>query len=558
MSTKQLNQPWLWKRFTTNTIDSYTGGVDEPIIDLRNGAAKIRICDGVTPGGKVVGGEIVTGVAPPQITSHNGGETVTLQPLFQASPFHGITAALVADSQSSATWQVATVADFSVVERTEIVTAGDLTQWTPATNLPVGQIYVRVKYTGVSGTESAFSNVVADLTVPKPLPELEIAKLLASDGAGSDVYGWSVSISGDGTAALIGAYEDDHSGYNSPGSVYALKLENGSWVQKQKLIAGDASAGARFGSSVSISDDGATALIGAYGADTAYVFQLENGSWVEKQKLTGTGVASGDLYGAASAVSADGTVAVIGSRRSDASASNAGAAYIFALENGSWVQKQKLTASDAINGGGFGYATSVSADGSVILVGVERDEDLGSYAGAAYIFALENGSWVQKKKLRASDGAANDYFGRYVAISGDGATAIVGAASDDDHGSSSGSAYVFTLVGGNWTQKQKLTASDAAGAAYFGNSVSLSADGDVALIGARRSKVNIYDAGAAYVFQLENGSWVEKQKLVAGDAGDEDSFGWSVDLSSDGGSAVIGASYDTDNGTGSGSAYIFA
>ena len=103
-------------------------------------------------------------------------------------------------------------------------------------------------------------------------------------------------------------------------------------------------------------------------------------------------------------------------------------------------------------------------------------------------------TWTQQAKLLASDGATSDRFGSSVSISSDGNTAVIGAEYDD---SSWGSAYVFTRSGTTWTQQAKLVAGDRAADDYFGYSVSVSGDGNTAVIGA------YYDdsgKGSAYIF----------------------------------------------------------
>jgi hypothetical protein len=108
--------------------------------------------------------------------------------------------------------------------------------------------------------------------------------------------------------------------------------------------------------------------------------------------------------------------------------------------------------------------------------------------------------WTQQAKLLASDGAASDYFGRTVSISGDGSTAIVGAYGDDDKGTSSGSAYIFTRSGTVWTQQAKLLASDGAASDSFGQAVSISGDGSTAIIGAYGNADKGSASGSAYIF----------------------------------------------------------
>ena len=130
-----------------------------------------------------------------------------------------------------------------------------------------------------------------------------------------------------------------------------------------------------------------------------------------------------------------------------------------------------------------------------------------------------------------------------------GNTALIGARDDD----TKGSAYVFTRTGTTWTQKAKLLASDGAAYDNFGCSVAL--DGDTALIGAMRNLNNGTISGSAYVFTRNNTTWTQQAKLFASDGENQDWFGVSVSLSDD--TALIGASLDDDNGALSGSAYVF-
>jgi len=213
------------------------------------------------------------------------------------------------------------------------------------------------------------------------------------------------------------------------------------------------------------------------------------------------------------------------------------------------VEEQKLLASDGAADDRFGDSVSIS--GNVALVGAELDDDKGTDSGSAYVFRWSGGSWVEEQKLLASDGAADDRFGSSVSISGN--VALVGAELDDDKGTDSGSAYVFRWNGSSWLEEQKLLASDGAGSDYFGSSVSIS--GNVALVGAYLDDDNGTYSGSAYVFRWNGSSWVEEQKLLASDGAADDRFGDSVSISGD--MALVGAFWDDDNGTDSGSAYVF-
>jgi len=296
---------------------------------------------------------------------------------------------------------------------------------------------------------------------------LERQKILASDSAANNWFGYSISISGD--YAIVGApaaYNDGN------GSAYIFKRDGASWVQQQELLASDGNANDNFGISVSISGD--YAIVGAYQdgdngiySGSAYIFKRNGTSWVQHQKLLASDGAANDQFGFSVSISGD--YAIVGAYGDD---SLKGSAYIFKRDGTSWVQHQKLLASDGAANDQFGFSISISGD--LAIVGAVGDD---SYKGSAYVFKRdgEDGeTWSQQQKLTASDGAANDYFGCSVSISGD--LAIVGAYYDDDRGTDSGSAYIFKRDGTSWSQWQKRNASDGAAGDRFGRSVSISND----------------------------------------------------------------------------------
>ncbi|MCP4702945.1 MAG: hypothetical protein GY862_39700 [Gammaproteobacteria bacterium] len=370
-------------------------------------------------------------------------------------------------------------------------------------------------------------------------------KLTAADAAADDSFGGVVALNGD--TALIGASKDDDGGANS-GSAYVFSRNGGVWTQQAKLFADDAAAYDRFGP---VALNGDTALVGALGDDdggsksgSAYVFARNGGEWAQLQKLTADDDATtNDLFGL---VALNGDTALIGARGDDDSGVDSGSAYVFARNSGVWTRQQKLTADDASADDRFG--ASVALSGDTALAGAYTDDVSGSDSGSAYVFTRNGKVWTQQAKLFADDATADDRFGGSVALSGD--TALIGAPQDDDGGSDSGSAYVFIRGGGVWTLQQKLTADDASGDDKFGISMALS--NDTALVGASGDNEG---SGAAYVFTRSGGVWTQQQKLIAADAAAYDRFGGSAALNSD--TALIGTFADDDDGSNSGSAYVF-
>ena len=379
---------------------------------------------------------------------------------------------------------------------------------------------------------------------------IEVTKLFDRDGVEEDLFGTSVSISGD--YAIVGAEYDDDRGEDA-GSAFVFERIEGGWRQVRKLTASDGSADAFFGTSVSISGD--YAIVGANGDDvngrnqgSAYIFRRVDSGWSLAQKVTANGGASEEYFGASVAISGD--YAIVGALGDDDNGAYAGAAYVFEHTENGWSQVQKLTAADGTAWDEFGASVAISGD--YAIVGALGDED----GGSAYIFERSGSGWSQVLKLTASDRASGDYFGASVAISGD--YAIVGAWGDDDRGDASGSAYIFERSGSGWSQVQKLTASDGASDDSFGWSVAIS--GDNAIVGARDDDDDnpedyARDSGSAYVFERTADGWSQVQKLTARDRAADDRFGDSVAISAD--QAIIGSSHDDVTAPDSGSAYIW-
>jgi hypothetical protein len=190
----------------------------------------------------------------------------------------------------------------------------------------------------------------------------------------------------------------------------------------------------------------------------------------------------------------------------------------------------------------------VALDGSTLLVGASWDAEVAPYAGAVYVFERVGGTWTPASKLMAANGAADDGFGRAVAISGD--TVVVGAPGVDRLAFDGGAAYVFEREGGAWTQAAELTASDGADSDAFGFSVGLS--GETVVVGA------IYHnaaRGAAYVFEPGVGGWAQVAMLMATDGLPDDRLGYAVAISGE--KAVIGARRLQAAAFGRSLAYVF-
>jgi hypothetical protein len=260
-----------------------------------------------------------------------------------------------------------------------------------------------------------------------------------------------------------------------------------------------------------------------------------------------------DYFGYSVAVSSDGNTAASGSYLDDDMGEDSGSVYLYRRDGSSW-PVEKITASDGETLDQFGCDVSLSSDGNVLAVGSLQDSDLGKYSGAVYIYRWNGTSWAEEKVV-PSDGAALDYFGNKVSLSSDGNTLAAGSYQDDDMASNSGSAYIFRWDGTSWNE-WKVTASDGVENEYFGETVSISPDGNTLAVGLLRDDDLGTDSGSVYIYRWDGTSWIE-QKVTASDGAEGDNFGSSVALSHDGNILAVGAYLDEGIGTNSGSVYVY-
>lgn len=392
-------------------------------------------------------------------------------------------------------------------------------------------------------------------------------KLLAFDVVAGDHFGNSVSISGD--IAIVGAPMHDDNSHDA-GSAYIYRKTGATWVQEAKLLVSDGALSDLFGVSVSISGD--VVIVGAHLDDdngtnsgSAYIYRFNGLNWVEEAKLIASDGSLNDQFGYS--VSINGDVACIGAYRVDDNGTDSGSAYIFRFnpDISGWTEEAKLLASDGEPEDRFGMSVSISGTPGheVVIMGAHLDSDNGLFSGSAYIYRFNPGTseWIQETKLLDPDGAEFDRFGWSVSISGPPGNeiAIVGAPNNDDFGLNTGSAFIYRYNGTNWEQEAKLLIPGERWGTFFGISVSISstAGNEVALIGAFRA----IGGGAAFMYRFNPDTlgWDAEVELQACSGAVGDNLGWSVSISGSPGNeiAIAGAWWDDDNGTDSGSAYIF-
>ena len=414
--------------------------------------------------------------------------------------------------------------------------------------------------------------------------------LYASDEVGSAEYGASLAMFDD--YVIVGAPENDAAAADA-GAVYVYQPDDdGDWIEIMKLIPDEVAAADHVGHAVTFA--GISVLAGAPNDDDTAADAGAFYSWDILPDCNGNSIADSQdvedgisedcndnglpdecdldnllLAGEVSAEDADATdelgtavavshgVALVAALRDDDAGTNAGAVYAFGRSDGTWSQQDKLTASDGSSLDSFGY--SVAMDGALAVIGARRhdlDDDT-SDSGSVYVFARDagDGTWNEVAQLLASDALGSDNFGYAVDIAD--STVVVGARNRDEDGSNSGSVYIYNFDGSLWSDEQRVEAEDAEGGDRFGESVALDEDGGRMVIGAPFSDDDGSASGSAYVFTTGGMSGVSQQaKLTAADATGGDQFGIVVAITGD--TVLVGAPEDdTDAGVNGGSVYVF-
>ncbi|MGQ0621416.1 MAG: Calx-beta domain-containing protein [Panacagrimonas sp.] len=384
-----------------------------------------------------------------------------------------------------------------------------------------------------------------------PLIVNERQKIFAADGANSDNFGLAVSLSGDTLLATA------HNHGGGRGTVYVFVRFAGSWVEQARLTP---EMGDRINSgcqSVSLSGD--TAAIPVTGqpsgddhdAGRVYVFRRTNGVWSREQIIVGP-PDTFDHFGCAVAV--EGNTLLIGALGDDIAGRNSqGSAYVYVRDAGTWAAQAKLVAAEGRELDSFGFDVALSGERALIGApsgGLENNN-------AAYVFVRSGTTWMQEARLLPpSGGNPGKHFGEAVAISGD--TAVVGAWTDDlgrrtTISNPPGSATVFVRTGSTWSRQARLIASRPTENPGFGISVSL--QGDTALVGMPFDDLVSLNEGSARLFRRFGSSWSEQRKLVTSERQENARLGQSVALS---GETAVGGAFGSDGVSAStGAAFVF-
>lgn len=444
-----------------------------------------------------------------------------------------------------------------------------------------------------------------------------IGYLKASDTATRQFFGSATAVSGDGNTVAVGAVGTG----SIVGGVYVFVRENGAWRFEARVQGDVTEAGDAFGNALALSSDGNTLVVGAPGENggttgingnqhnnsransgAAYVFVRSSGNWTQQAYLKASNADAGDEFGTSVATAADGNTVAVGApyeasramhvngNQALNGATDAGAAYVFVRDGGTWSQQAYIKASNTDPGDWFGYSVALSGDGNTLLAGAPKEDggepgvggnqqsDGTHTAGAVYVFSRSGATWSSPIYVKASNPGVSDWFGWRVAISGDGSTFAVAAPREDGTSAGiggdqstngrplSGAVYVFAQSGATWLQTTYIKASNPDGGDQFGSALALNDAGDTLAVGAPYESSGAVaiggnpldnsapQAGAAYVFTRAAGTWTWSQqahvKATNTDAGDR--FGYAVALSASGDTLAIGAPSEASSATGIG------
>ena len=412
-----------------------------------------------------------------------------------------------------------------------------------------------------------------------------IRSFRASNSDERDEFGWSVALSADSTTMAVGAWRENSAsvGVNgnqindcnevSPsncakesGAVYIYRYNAAlGWQQKAYIKASNTESREQFGSSVALSSDGNTLAVGAM---------------FENSAAAGTNGNQIDDCGATTPSNCSTT---------------SGAVYIFRYdETLGWEQQTYIKSSnaDTEEGDRFGSSLALSADGNTLAVGAYLEDsaatgingnqvsDCGlgalnceNLSGAVFLYRYDTiFGWRSPTYIKASNANLTDYFGWSLSLSADGNTLAVGAFLEDSAATNingnqindceavtqincakgSGAAYIFYYdQTTGWQQKAYIKAFNPDSGDHFGESVALSADGNILAVGATRESSGSFRTGAVYLYRFDSTlGWQPSNYIIANSNNDAIFFGSTLALSNDGNTLAVGAPFESSAATG--------
>ena len=472
------------------------------------------------------------------------------------------------DTHQWTDWQIATDAAFTAIVTQSLSDTVNKTSWTSGSLQPNTTYYARVRYKGNAYGYSNWSSVLNFTTKTSFAPSVNIARLVDSPGVNGQLFGFSVALTDDGTRLVIGVRQASQPSYNNVGGVYVYVKSGVSWILEQKIYPTPLTVNSFFGQSVDINGSGERLVVGSFknsSTGSVYVFTRSGSVWSQESELQPSISNSSMRFGCSVSIDVGGNrIAVGASLGSSVGSITGGAVYIFLRSGTSWTQEAKIIASDYAAGWNFGFDVSINDDGSRVIVGSNSRIVRGiPNVGSAYIFLRSGTSWAQEAILEPSseDDNLTAYMGASVDIDSSGTRVVVGSPLYNE---SRGAITIFLRSGTSWTQEVFLNNSININnityvAGQYGHDVSINGLGDIVV-----ASIPYYGGagvryGAIFVHTRSGVSWDTKDIIKRRESVTiEDRFGFSIDISSNGGVVSVGAPYVDYSGiTNGGAVYLF-
>lgn len=371
-------------------------------------------------------------------------------------------------------------------------------------------------------------------------------------------FGKSISLSNSGNIIAIGSSNNTSSNIDL-GHVSILSYINGQWTQIGNDIDGS-SNDIGFGRALSLSDNGNIVAIGApnsdyNGNDSGHVsiFQNINNTWTQIGNDI-VGENGNDNFGYSISLSNDGTTIAIGGIGNDINGFESGYVKIFKLINNTWNQIGSDIYGEAFSNYS-GWSVDLSGDGNIVAISAIFNSDNGNQSGHVRVFENINNSWTQIGNDIDGENSG-DFFGSSISISDNGNIIAIGALYNDGNGFDSGHVRVFENINNIWTQIGNDIDGEYSGD-NFGRSVSISNNGDILVVGAPINTENQIDSGHARIYININSIWTKVGDDIDGEYS-EDFFGNSVSISGDGELVAISAPNNDQYALDSGYVRIFS
>lgn len=369
----------------------------------------------------------------------------------------------------------------------------------------------------------------------------ELDNVTIEDGTAIDYFGSSVSLSDDGNTALVGAQGCIVDGKAEAGKAFVYVRSGNNWELQSELIASDPEIKARLGLSVSLSSDGNTAIVGApYKKNDT----IENAGKVYIFGRTGSAWSKQAEFisGEATQTSVYGwSVSLAGDGKTAVvgakGLSSRGKVYIYTRNGNVWTKQTDIPGESF--GDSFGESVSLSADGNMVMIGAYMKSQQFTQQGFVYVYSRSASQWKQTAKFSATDKNIYDRFGAFVDISGDGNTAVIAAAGKEiDNLKFRGKIYVYVRSGDIWSEQSSFIDPEGIGNEFMGKCV-ISDDGNIVLFGSGERKLGGTARGKVFVYARSGNAWTKLEDVYCSDPIDYNRFGANLSISGNGKVSLI-------------------